>query len=63
MKYELAFILFLGVATSVIGQKIRYDNYKLYRFTPTDEQELKLLFQLQDSNLGVSLFHIAVTQF
>ncbi|ODM94385.1 Zinc carboxypeptidase A 1 [Orchesella cincta] len=53
MKSWFALICLLGLSVSVLGEQIRYDNYKLLRFTPTNEDELKLLVQLQESNFGV----------
>ncbi|CAL8107053.1 unnamed protein product [Orchesella dallaii] len=52
MKSWFALVCLLGLSVSVLGEQIRYDNYKLLRFTPTNEEELKLLVQLQESNFG-----------
>lgn len=44
----------LGLALSVLGDRVAYDNYKVYRFIPKTETEREILLQLQDSKLGVS---------
>ncbi len=58
MKFAIVLTLtLLGLGFSVLGetgQRVKYDNYKVYRFTPHDEDERKVLIQLQESNLGVS---------
>jgi hypothetical protein len=38
---------------SEVGQKVRYDNYKVYRFVPHTEAEREVLLQLQSNNPGV----------
>jgi len=53
MKSCCVLVCLLGISASVLGNRIRYDNYKLLRFTPGNQEELKLLLQLQESHLGV----------
>ncbi|CAL8139192.1 unnamed protein product [Orchesella dallaii] len=53
MKYWFGLICLFGFSTFAIGDRIRYDNYKLLRFTPSNDADLKLLFHLQESNFGV----------
>lgn len=49
------FIFILGVAAVAFSAKVRYDNYKVYRFTPTTEDHVKVLLELE--NQGVSFWH------
>jgi hypothetical protein len=57
MKLALISALTIGfLASSVlseVGQKVRYDNCKVYRFVPHTEAEREVLLQLQSNNPGV----------
>lgn len=52
MKFLLLASLAL-FALGAWGEKVRYDNYKVYRFIPQNEEERQVLLELQNSNLGV----------
>ncbi|ODM88644.1 Zinc carboxypeptidase A 1 [Orchesella cincta] len=53
MNFWFIFFCLFGFSVFVDADKIRYDNYKLLRFTPDNEDDLKLLVELQESNFGV----------
>jgi hypothetical protein len=47
-------VLFLGLVALTVAEKIKYDNYKVYRITPRTEEQRELLLSLQENNPGVS---------
>ncbi|XP_021955309.1 zinc carboxypeptidase [Folsomia candida] len=59
MKFALVVTLtLLGLAFSnqISAERVKYDNYKVYRFIPQTEEERQVLIQLQESNLGVKFW-------
>lgn len=53
MKYFLLFAIFAAVSAG----KTRYDGYKVFRATPSTIEQVKLLKELEQSNLGVIWFN------
>lgn len=45
----IAFLLAAFVAYTLATEKVRFDNYKVYRATPTNKQQLQLLKDLESS--------------
>lgn len=43
----LALLLATSVALSLASEKVRFDNYSVYRVTPSSEQQLQILKELE----------------
>jgi len=52
MKLSLCLVL-CGLMAFAVAEKVKYDNYKVYRVTPQNEEERKVLLDLQENNPGV----------
>ncbi|KAJ8682086.1 hypothetical protein QAD02_017878 [Eretmocerus hayati] len=44
--------IFLVLATSVLGDKASFENYKVFRIIPDDEDQVQLLRELEDTDQG-----------
>jgi len=56
MRIALFALLAVGLAIGAFGEtgdQVRYDNYKVYRFVPQNEEERQVLLGLQENNPGV----------
>jgi len=47
------FLVLLGFVAFAAAEKVKYDNYKVYRITPQNEEERAILLDLQENNPGV----------
>jgi murein tripeptide amidase MpaA len=56
MKLSILSLALLGLALSATSTRVRYDNYKVYRFTPQTEEQREILLTLQDQNPGVTFW-------
>lgn len=52
------YLLLIFVTVEIFGDKVKYNNYKLYRLTPKNLEEIKVIQNLEDSDLNVSFFDI-----
>jgi len=52
MKVLLSLAL-LGLVALTVAEKVKYNNYKVYRVTPQNEEERSLLLSLESDNPGV----------
>jgi murein tripeptide amidase MpaA len=50
------FLVLLGLVALAVADKVKYDNYKVYRITPRNEEERSLLLDLQENNPGVQFW-------
>jgi carboxypeptidase A len=51
MKVFLSLVL-CGLVALAVAEKVKYNNYKVYRFTPRTEEERKVLLDLEENNPG-----------
>lgn len=52
MKVLLSIVLF-GLVALALAEKVKYNNYKVFRFIPRNEEERKALLDLEENNPGV----------
>lgn len=50
-KMFKVFFLCVTLATVILGEKFRFDNYSLYRVTPKTQDQIKTLQELQQRDL------------
>ena len=55
MDLKLVVLLVVGSLTLVLGEKDRFDNYKVYKVTIQNEKQLDVLQKLENFADGVSL--------
>lgn len=56
MELKLTLPIFIGLFLIVVGEKIRYDNNRVYSVNIENEQQLKVLLNFEKSHDGVSFF-------
>ncbi|KAJ8977788.1 hypothetical protein NQ317_014694 [Molorchus minor] len=52
MKLLVFVMALLAVGATEVSQKVRYDNYRVYRLTPKDEQAFQLLKQMEEVEIS-----------
>lgn len=53
---SLYFLLTFATVT-IFADKVKYDNYKLYKLIPENLEDLKVIQNLEDCDLNVSYFY------
>ncbi|XP_066995323.2 zinc carboxypeptidase [Anabrus simplex] len=55
MLYRLLLVVLLGAA--VYSEKVRYDNYQVFRVVPNTEEQVRFLYKLQNSASGFNFWN------
>lgn len=52
----LKFLILSAILVSVYGEKVRYDNYALYKVHPQSNDQVKFLNELESKNDGLDFW-------
>lgn len=58
---NMKFLLIIALFGLAFAAKTRYDGYKVYLVIPSTEEHVKILMELEKSNLGVGHDSIRIT--